>query len=115
MIFLIISDSKEKCAAAFNCLLQLLRKLGFAIHWGKVMDRTQRITFLGIELDSVSISMRLPDDKLHSFRQELQEFLLRKRASKRQLQMIAGRLSWAAGVVRGGRVFLRRIFDQISF
>ena len=29
--------------------------------------------------------------------------------------MIAGRLSWVAGVVRGGRVFLRRSFDQISF
>ena len=91
--FLIISDSKEKCAAALNCLLHLLRKLGFAIYCGKMVDPTQRITFLGIELDSVSMSMRLPDEKLHSFRQEFQEFLLRKGASKRQLQMIAGRLS----------------------
>lgn len=112
--FLIIADSKEKCAEALNCLIQLLRKLGFAIHWGKVVDPTTKITFLGIELDSISMSVRLPDDKLESFRQELHEFLHRKRASKRQLQAIAGRLSWAAGVVRGGRVFLRRIFDQIS-
>ena len=113
--FLIISYSKEKCAAALNCFLQLLCKLGFAIHWGKVVDPTQKIIFLGIELDSVSMSMRLPDDKHHSFTQELQEFLLHKRAPKRQLQMIAGRLSWAAGVVRGGRVFLRCILDQIGF
>ena len=113
--FLIIADSKEKCAAALNCLIQLLRKLGFSIHWGKLVDPTQRITLLGIELDSLSMSMRLPSDKLQGFRRELQGFLLRKRASKRQLQMIAGKLSWAAGVVRGGRVFLRRIFDQISF
>ena len=27
---------------------------------------------------------------------------------------IAGRLSWAAGVERGGRVFLRRIFNRIG-
>ena len=35
-------------------------------------------------------------------------------ASKRQLQSLAGRLSWAAGVVKGGRVFLRQIFDKIN-
>ena len=112
--FLIIADSKEKCAAALNCLIQLLRKLGFSIHWGKVVDPTNCITFLGIELDSVSMSLNLPHSKLDSFKLELQEFLQRKRASKRQLQAIAGRLSWAAGVVKGGRVFLRRIFDQIG-
>ena len=112
--FLIIADSKEKCAAALNCLIQLLRKLGFSIHWGKVVDPTHCITFLGIELDSVSMSLSLPHSKLDSFKLELQEFLQRKRASKRQLQAIAGRLSWAAGVVKGGRVFLRFIFDQIG-
>ena len=111
--FLIIANSKEECALI--CLIQLLRKLGFAIHWGKVVDPTTKITFLGIELDSISMSVRLPSDKLDSLRQELLEFVQRKRASKRQLQSIAGKLSWAASVVKVGRVFLHRIFDQISF
>ena len=113
--FLIIANSQEECAAALRCLIQLLGKLGFAIHWGKVVDPTTRITFLGIELDSICMSIRLPSEKLDSLRLELGEFLQRRRASKRQLQSIAGKLSWAAGVVKGGRVFLRRIFDQISF
>ena len=84
--FLIIANSKEECEAALICLIQLLRKLGFAIHWGKVVDPTTKITFLGIELDSISMSVRLPSDKLDSLRQELLEFVQRKRASKRQLQ-----------------------------
>ena len=108
--FLIIADSKEKCAAALNCLIQLLRKLGFSVHWGKVVDPTNCLTFLGI----VSMSLSLPHSKLDSFKLELQEFSQHKRATKRQLQAIAGRLSWAAGVVKGGRVFLRRIFDRIG-
>lgn len=112
--FLIISRSKEACAQALSVLIQLLRKLGFAIHWGKVIDPTQRITFLGIELDSIEMTLRLPQDKLDLLRQELKSFLNRNRASKRQLQSLAGRLSWAASVVRGGRVFLRRIFNKIS-
>ena len=112
--FLIISQSKIECQKALSILIQLLRKLGFSIHWGKVVDPTTKITFLGIELDSVEMMLRLPDEKLQSFTQELQGFVHRKRASKRQLQALAGRLSWAAGVVKGGRVFLRRIFNQIS-
>ena len=43
--FLIISESKQVCAEALNVLVQLLRKLGFMIHWGKVVDPTTRITF----------------------------------------------------------------------
>lgn len=111
--FLIMADSKEICAAALHCLIQLLRKLGFAIHWGKVVDPTTKITFLGIELDSLDMTLRLPEEKLQGFHEELHSFLKRKRATKRQLQSLAGRLSWAAGVVKGGRVFLRRIFDKI--
>ena len=112
--FLIISDSKETCAQALSTLIALLRKLGFAIHWGKVVDPTQKIVFLGIELDSCNMTLRLPHDKLDVLRQELQSFLSRKRASKHQLQSLAGRLSWAASVVKGGRVFLCHIFNQIA-
>ena len=83
------------------------------IHWGKVVDPTTCITFLGVELDSVAMTLRLPDEKLLTLKQELQGSLRRNQFTKRQLQSLAGRLSWAASVVRGGRVFLRRIFNTI--
>lgn len=111
--FLIISESKQVCAEALRTLIQLLRKLGFMIRWGKVVDPTTRITFLGIELDSVSMTFRLPEEKLLLLKQELQSSLSQNRFTKRQLQSLAGRLSWAASVVKGGRVFLRRIFNTI--
>ena len=112
--FLIIADSETVCAQALATLIQLLRKLGFCIHWGKVIDPTQKITFLGVELNSIDMTLSLPPEKIQVFRQELQSFLNRKRASKMQLQSLAGRLSWAASVVKGGRVFLRRIFNKIA-
>ena len=76
--FLLISNSKEACAEALSVLISLLRKLGFSIRWGKVVDPTQKITFLGVELDSVQMSMKLPHDKLCIHRHELQGFLGRK-------------------------------------
>ena len=66
--FLITAETKEVCALTLNCLVHLLRRLGFAIHWGKVIDPTNKIIFLGIELDSIAMSLRLPEEKLTSFR-----------------------------------------------
>ena len=77
-----------------------------------MVDPVQSITFLGIEIDSMSMTKRLPQDKLLSLKQELQAFTRRCRASKKQLLSLAGKLSWAARVVYGGRVFIRRIIDS---
>ena len=52
-------------------------------------------------------------EKLIQVRHELSLFLNRKRASKRQLQSLAGKLNFCASVVHGGRVFSRRIIDTI--
>ena len=41
-------------------------------------------------------------------------FAGRKRATKRQLQSIVGKLSWSSAVIRGGRVFLRRMLNYIA-
>ena len=112
--FFIKADTFEDCLAALNLLISLLRKLGFNINWKKVVDPTTRITFLGIEVDSIAMCLRLPDEKLVQVRQELSRFLLRKRASKKQLQSLAGKLNFCASVVYGGRVFSRRIINTIN-
>ena len=114
---LIVAPTAKECALALNTactLIALLRKLGFRINWSKVIDPIQTITFLGIEIDTKSMTKRLPQEKLLSLRLELRVFSKRKRATKRQLQSLAGKLNWAAGVIYGGRVFLRRIFNSIG-
>ena len=57
------------------------------------------------------MELRLSSDKLDTIRAKLFAFAGRKRASKKQLQSLIGVLNWAASVVRGGRVFLRRLID----
>ena len=112
--FFIKADTLKECAEAMNVLIALLRKLGFQINWKKVVDPSTRIIFLGIEIDSIAMCLRLPEDKLTQVRQELFTFLNRKRASKKQLQSLAGKLNFCASVVYGGRVFSRRIIDTIN-
>ena len=51
------------------------------------------------------MSLHLPEDKLFNLKEELQSFLGLHRASKRQLQSLAGRLSRAVAVVKVGEYF----------
>ena len=43
-------ETKEECQQAFLTLLQLAIDLGFQISWHKVIGPTQKLVFLGVEL-----------------------------------------------------------------
>jgi len=111
--FFICEQSSKACARTLRVLIQTLRNLGFAINWNKVVDPCQKIIFLGIEIDSNAMELRLPLEKLVALRYELSLFSNRTRASKKQLQSLVGKLNWASCVIAGGRVFLRRLIDAI--
>ena len=112
--FLVVGKDKHQCQLAFDTLRNLLIDLGFSISEHKLIPPTQRLTFLGIELDTVTCSMRLPQDKQHQLQQVIAKFQTMKRASKKQLQRLAGKLNFACKVVHGGRTFLRRILDTMN-
>ena len=73
-----------------------------------------KLTFLGVQLDSVSCTMTLPAKKLAEFQTLVRSFLNKRRASKNQLQRLAGKLNWACRVIYGRRTFLRRVLDTMN-
>ena len=113
--FLIIAPSFEECKQAMDELIFLLRKLGFQINWSKVLDPSTKVVFLGINIDSINGSLELPEEKVSDLKCCLSKFIGRRRASKLQLQTLAGKLNWACQAVRGGRTFLRRILDDLTY
>ena len=70
--------------------------------------------FLGILFDSMSMTIRLDDEKLASIHAELALWNDRHSASREELQSIIGVLSFAAKVVPTGRTFLRRMIDHLK-
>jgi hypothetical protein len=64
--------------------------------------------------DSVSMTIRLDDEKLASIHEELSLWNERSTASREELQSIIGVLSFAAKVVPTGRTFLRRMIDHLK-
>ena len=112
--FIIITDSKDECTLALNTLIYLLRSLGFMINWSKVEGPTNHLSFLGIVIDSLSMTCSIPAAKMCQIKTYLDKFVNRKRASKKQLQSLIGRLSWVAKVVPAGRIYLRSLINGMS-
>ena len=112
--FLIVGKTQAACQQGLLVLINLLHSLGFNVSWKKVVSPCQRVTFLGIKLDSTTMCVRLPSDKLERLNSLITSFSNKVSASKRQLQSLAGSLNFACHVVHGGRTFLRRVIDSIN-
>ena len=70
------------------------------------------LDFLGIELDTILMQARLPEDKLQKAKDLVKSALSKTSISKEELDSLIGFLCFAAKVVVPGRAFLRRLFDH---
>ena len=107
--FVLACETYEECKEALLCLINLDRKLGLRVSWERVVSPTKHVTFLGVDIDTNDCVLSLGADKLNMLHDKLKTFKHWQRATKVQLQSLAGSLNWACQVVRGGRFFLRRI------
>ena len=113
--FLVVGSTRDECEHKLLCLIGLLRTLGFSIAWDKVVSPANVVTYLGIELDSLKMEFRLPDRKLVKIKSLVNSFKDRKKATKKELQVLAGHLAHASTVVRGGRTFSRCILNFVKY
>ena len=109
--FLVAGDSLKQCKESYDLMLSLLQNLGFTINWNKVVQPTQSLTFLGINIDSVSQTLSIPDMKLNEIRTALADALHCVKMTKRELQSLIGTLMWAARCVRAIRPIIRTFID----
>ena len=112
--FIVLGDTREECMLALNVLYMLLRQLGFHLAYEKMVMPAQCVTYLGIQIDSVSMELSLPPGKLTSMSELVSTFCNRDKATKKELQSLAGHLSHASTVVKGGRTFSRRVINLIK-
>ena len=67
----------------------------------KIEGPATTLTYLGIEMDTVNMQLRLPQDKLDRVKAVVDQWLVRRKAGKKcDLQSLAGLLQHAAKVVR---------------
>ena len=84
-------------------------ELGVPLAPDKVLGPSTSIVYLGIEIDSSAMTIRLPQDKFEELSASLQLWISRSKCTKRELLSLICVLSFACKVVKPGRMFLRRL------
>ena len=112
--FCIVSGAHGRACEEQRTIIAILRRLGFHISFGKIISPSTCTRFLGINIDTVTLEMSLPEDKLQKLIQVLDTTRGRRKLSRRELERLGGYLAHCSKVVKGGRTFCRRIYDAMG-
>ena len=101
----------NQCVDALTTAIASCNKLGVPLALDKLLGPSTVLPFLGIELDTATMELRLPADKLHNLQSLIKSWQGRKSCTKRELLSLIGHLQHAGKVVKPGRTFVRCMID----
>ena len=92
----------------------MFKRLGLPVAVQKLEGPWWCLTFLGFEVDSDAMEVRLPGPKLVELKELLVSWQGRRACLRKELESLVGKLAHACKVVRPGKTFLRRMFELVS-
>jgi hypothetical protein len=109
--FLFIAASEKDAARALLVAQQTFTAFGLVVNPSKTEGPSQRISFLGIQLDSVAQTLSCTSERVAELTTLLTEASQSSRLRLASLRTLIGKLSFAAKVLPGARPFMRRMLD----
>ncbi len=111
--FIFVGDESgiSSCARLVAQFENVCQKLGVPLAKEKSVGPTTKITYLGLEIDSVKQVIAVPQNKLEDIKKKVNDVLNASTISLRSLQSVIGSLSFICKAVSPGRAFLRRLID----
>ena len=96
---------------AFEVLGRILTEIGIWEAESKACPPSTIMTFLGLLLNTVTMTIEIEPNRLKELKDELCLWSSRRSATLREVQSLVGKLSFAATTVQAGRLFFSRILN----
>lgn len=106
-------SSYDNALQSFNTFKALTNNLGLKLADHKCVAPTTSIEWLGYNIDSVKMIVSIPAPKLSEFLKICKQWINRRRAKKKSLQSLAGKMAYVSGCVSQGRKFMCRVLATI--
>ena len=108
-----VEKTKSRATESYDKMNWLLADLGLKESLKKAEPPTTKITYLGVQFDSVEMTMSVPPEKVTEIKAEIGLWVRKTTITKRDLQSLLGKLFWIAKVVRYARPFMGRLLAQL--
>ncbi len=84
-----------ECREGVRTVLQIFNRFSLPVAKEKLEGLDVQLTFLGLELDSDTMVIRLPEGKLMELKALVQQWLGRKSCKRKDLESLVGKLGHA--------------------
>ena len=105
---LLLAQTFQECFDNVLATISMLPELGFVIHLTKsIFVPTQKITFLGFEIDTLNMTVTLTTNKKENIRNTTAVMLLKQSCSIRTLASFLGNIVSSFETVPNGKIILQ--------
>ena len=108
-----VEKTMERAMASFNKLAWLLTDLGLEESTKKAEPPTTCITYLGVQFDSIKMTMSVPPEKVTEIKADICQWVRKTTITRRDLQSLLGKMFWVAKVIMHARPFMGRLLAQL--
>jgi hypothetical protein len=103
----------ETAETDYQLTIDMFKKLNVDLSFDKVVKTASSVEFLGINIDCKLMQISLPEDKLISYRNVLQQWRYKHWATRTELQSLIGKLVHASKVIRNGNTFYQSLLQLL--
>lgn len=107
-------SAEAEAVADYTRFREVLDQLGWCIAPDKSAPPSQVLVVLGIELDTVHSTARIPDGKRNEARRRVADCLERRAVTRLLEEQTTSLLAFVARITPAGRTFCRRLYDAIQ-
>ena len=111
--FFLIGTSKDDMARHLLLAQSVIRQFGLVVNPDKTEGPAQSLSFLGVQLDSVSQTVSCTPARVEELTTLLRSLLRQRVITRGHAASLIGKLSFAAQVLPGARPFMRRMLDAL--
>ena len=111
-IFVGVYNSNQ-CRELVSTFSKVCSELGVPIAEEKSVEPCTKMVFLGLEIDSECMQIRIPLHKVDQLRDLISVVIQRHKITLKEFQSLVGKLSFFTKAIRSSRAFLRRCFDAM--
>lgn len=112
--FLIVAPSEQICMDALDDVISLLAYLGFPISEHKTVKPCTHIEFLGLGLDSDTLSFFVPGSKRNKVSSEITKFLSSKVHRVNTIQKLIGKLNFLCQTFIPGKALMAGLYQSLA-
>ena len=103
----------DKAQEAYEGLAQVLQQCGLVEAADKACEPQCVMTFLGIQLNTLDLTLTITQDRLDEIAQLLHSWEAKTSTTRQELQELLGKLHFVSCCVRPGRVLVSRLLNYL--